>query len=91
MARRSTWSHLHFGSLLLNVTITHVIKSPQCKLRAFFSLNFVYLKFFSFKKERISSALVLPHGATKRMMVRMKFMHALTDVFGLNLAVETLS
>ena len=67
MASRPTWSYLRFGSFLLNVRSTDPIKSPQHKLRAFFCLCFVVLKlvyliFFSLKKERISSALVLPRG-----------------------------
>ena len=81
MASWSTWSYLHFGSLLLNVRTTHSIKSPQRKLRAFFRL----------KKDLKVVALVLPRWAAKRMMVRSKFTHVLTGFCGLNPAFETLS
>ena len=95
MASRPTWSYLRFGSLLLNVRNTDPIKSPQHKLRAFFCLwlvvlNFVYRNFFSLKKERIPSALVLPRGTPAFYQTAEALAATEPRCFGIDLAYEAL-
>ena len=90
MASRPTWSYLRFGSFLLNVRSTDPIKSPQHKLRAFFCLSFVQLNFFSLKKERISSALVLPRGTPAFYQTAEALAATEPHCFGIDLAYEAL-